>query len=130
MIPADRPAYPPSPPSGPARYPGTVDIGSRASGKRYKTMHVLSALPTLLIIWAVVTVAFLLLIAYRGQITRYEEDQLFLNGAHSNEENQQNEIIRKVNRLAPFVRLLGGATGVITAGIIGLFIYDAWQKFQ
>jgi hypothetical protein len=93
-------------------------------------MHPLSALPTLLIIWAVVTVAFLLLIAYRGQITRYEEDQLFLNGAHSNEENQQNEIIRKVNRLAPFVRLLGGATGVITAGIIGLFIYDAWQKFQ
>jgi hypothetical protein len=93
-------------------------------------MHVLSALPTLLIIWAVVTVAFLLLIAYRGQITRYEEDQLFLNGAHSNEETQQNEIIRKVNRLAPFVRLLGGATGVITAGIIGLFIYDAWQHFQ
>jgi hypothetical protein len=93
-------------------------------------MHVLSALPTLLIIWAVVTVAFLLLIAYRGQITRYEEDQLFLNGAHSNEETQQNEIIRKVNRLAPFVRILGGATGVITAGIIGLFIYDAWQKFQ
>jgi hypothetical protein len=93
-------------------------------------MNVFSMLPTLLIIWAVVTVSFLLLIAYRGQITRYEEDQLFLNGAHSNEENQQNEIVRKVNRLAPFVRLLGGATGVVTAGILGLFIYDAWQKFQ
>ena len=93
-------------------------------------MHVLSALPTMLIIWAVVTVAFLLLLAYRGQITRYEEDQLFLNGSHSNEENQQTEIIRKVNRLAPFVRLLGGATSVITVGIIGLFVYDAWQKFQ
>jgi hypothetical protein len=93
-------------------------------------MNVLSALPTLLIIWAVVTVAFLLLLAYRGQITRYEEDQLFLNGAHSNEETQQNEIIRKVNRLAPFVRFLGGATSLITVGIIGIFIYDAWQKFQ
>jgi hypothetical protein len=93
-------------------------------------MNVFSMLPTLLIIWAVVTVSFLLLIAYRGQITRYEEDQLFLNGAHSNEENQQNEIVRKVNRIAPFVRLLGGATGVVTAGILGLFIYDAWQKFQ
>jgi hypothetical protein len=84
----------------------------------------------MLIIWAVVTVAFLLLIAYRGQITRYEEDQLFLNGAHSNEEDQQHEIIRKVNRLAPFIRLLGGATSLITVGIIGLFVYDAWQKFQ
>lgn len=93
-------------------------------------MNVLSALPTLLIIWAVVTVAFLLLLAYRGQITRYEEDQLFLNGAHSNEETQQNEIIRKVNRLAPFVRFLGGATSLITVGIIGIFVYDAWQKFQ
>jgi hypothetical protein len=93
-------------------------------------MNVLSALPTMLIIWAVVTVAFLLLLAYRGQITRYEEDQLFLNGSHSNEENQQNEIIRKVNRLAPFVRFLGGATSLITVGIIGIFIYDAWQKFQ
>ena len=93
-------------------------------------MHVPPALQTLLIIWAVVTVAFLLLIAYRGQITRYEEDQLFLNGAHSNEENQQHEIIRKVNRLAPFIRLLGGATSLITLGIIGFFIYDAWQKFQ
>jgi hypothetical protein len=93
-------------------------------------MNVLSALPTMLIIWAVVTVAFLLLLAYRGQITRYEEDQLFLNGAHTNEENQQNEIVRKVNRLAPFVRFLGGATSLITVGIIGLFVYDAWQKFQ
>jgi hypothetical protein len=93
-------------------------------------MNVLSALPTMLIIWAVVTVAFLLLLAYRGQITRYEEDQLFLNGSHSNEETQQNEIVRKVNRLAPFVRFLGGATSLITVGIIGLFVYDAWQKFQ
>ncbi len=93
-------------------------------------MHVLSALPTMLIIWGVVTLAFLLLLAYRGQITRYEEDQLFLNGDHSNEETQQTEIIRKVNRLAPFVRFLGGATSVITLGIIGMFVYDAWQKFQ
>jgi hypothetical protein len=84
----------------------------------------------MLVIWGVVTLAFLLLLAYRGQITRYEEDQLFLNGAHSNEENQQSEIIRKVNRLAPFVKLLGGATSVITLGIIGMFVYDAWQKFQ
>lgn len=84
----------------------------------------------MLIIWGVVTVAFLLLLAYRGQITRYEEDQLFLNGAHSNEENQQHEIVRKVNRLAPFVRLLGGATSLVTLGIIGMFVYDAWQKFQ
>ena len=93
-------------------------------------MTTMSIIPTMLVIWAVVTVCFLLLLAYRGQITRYEEDQLFLNGAHSNEEVQQNEIIRKVNRLAPFIRILGGAASLVTLSIVGLFAYDAWQHFK
>ena len=93
-------------------------------------MNVLSAIPTMLIIWAIVTVAFLILLAYRGQITRYEEDQLFLNGANANEEREQTEIIRKVNRLAPFVRILGGAASLITVSIVGLWVFDAWQRFK
>ena len=93
-------------------------------------MHTLTALPTMIIIWAVVTVAFLLLLAYRSQITRYEEDQLFLNGANSNEENEQHEIVRKVNRLAPYVRILGGAASLVTISIVGLWMYDAWQRLK
>jgi hypothetical protein len=93
-------------------------------------MNVINAIPTMLIIWAVVTVCFLLLLAYRSQITRYEEDQLFLNGSHSNEEQQQHEIVRKLDRIAPLVRVLGGATGLVTASILGLFMYDAYLKFQ
>jgi cyanate permease len=90
----------------------------------------LSALPAMLIIWAVVTVCFLLLLAYRGQITRYEEDQLFLNDAHTNEEKEQNEIVRKVNRLAPLIRVFGGAASLATLCIVGLFAYDAWQHLK
>ena len=93
-------------------------------------MQTLTALPTMIIIWAIVTVAFLLLLAYRGQITRYEEDQLFLNGGQSHEETEQTEIIRKVNRLAPYVRLLGGAASLVTVSIIGLWVYDAWQRLR
>ena len=90
----------------------------------------LSALPTMLIIWAVVTVCFLLLLAYRGQITRYEEDQLFLNGAQSNEEKEQSEIVRKVNRISPLIRIFGGAASIATLSIVGLFAYDAWQHLK
>jgi hypothetical protein len=93
-------------------------------------MNTLSAITTMLIIWAVVTLSFLLLLAYRSQITRYEEDQLFLNGSNSNEQNEQNEIVRKVNRLAPFVRILGGATTLATMSIVGLWMYDAWQRLK
>ena len=84
----------------------------------------------MLVIWAVVTVTFLLLLAYRGQITRYEEDQLFLNGSHSNEEMQQTEIARKLNRIGPIIRIIGGAASLVTVSIVGLYMYDAWQHFK
>ena len=93
-------------------------------------MNVLHAIPTMLVIWAVVTVSFLILLAYRGQITRYEEDQLFLNGSNANEEQEQTEIIRKVNRIAPFVRILGGAASLVTVSIVGMWVFDAWQRFK
>jgi hypothetical protein len=86
--------------------------------------------PTILIIWAIVTLAFLLLIAYRSQITRYEEDQLFLTGGESHEQQEQNEIVRKVQRLAPYVRVLGGAASLVTFGIVGLWAYDAWLRLK
>ena len=93
-------------------------------------MNSLTAIPTMLIIWAIVVISFLLLLAYRSQITRYEEDQLFLNSANSNEENEQHEIVRKVQRIAPYVRILGGAVSLVTVSIVGLWMYDAWQRFN
>ena len=90
-------------------------------------MSTLSALPTLLVIWGAVTICFLLLIAYRSQVTRYEEDQLFLSDIRSNEQQLQGEIVRKVTKIQPFVRVFGVAAAVMTAGIIGIFTYDAWQ---
>jgi hypothetical protein len=90
-------------------------------------MTVMDAIPVLLIIWAAIAACFLGLLAYKGQLTRYEEDQLFLNETVSHEQQLQSEIIRKVTKLTPFVRVFGIASAVMTAGIVGIFTYDAWQ---
>ena len=90
----------------------------------------MSALPVLLIVWAVFAACFLALLSYKGQLTRYEEDQLFLNETVSHEQQVQSEIVRKVNRIAPFVRVFGVAAAVMTAGIVGIFTYDAWQHLR
>jgi hypothetical protein len=90
----------------------------------------MSAIPVLLIVWGIIAACFLALLAYRGQLTRYEEDQLFLSASESNEQREQNEIVRKVNRLSPLIRVLGVATAALTVGIIGIFTYDAWQRLQ
>ena len=84
----------------------------------------------MLIVWAVIAACFLALLAYRGQLTRYEEDQLFLNETESNEQREQSEIVRKVNKIQPFVRAFGVAAAAMTAGIVGIFTYDAWQHLK
>ena len=90
----------------------------------------MSYLPVLLIVWAAIAACFLALLAYRGQLTRYEEDQLFLTDAHSVEQDEQTEIIRKVNKIRPMVNLFGYAAALMTIGIVGLFTYDAWQHLR
>jgi hypothetical protein len=90
----------------------------------------MDSIPVLLIIWAAISACFLGLLAYKGQLTRYEEDQLFLSDIRSNEQQAQGEIIRKVTKIQPFVRVFGVAAAVMTAGIIGIFTYDAWQHLK
>ncbi len=84
-----------------------------------------SAVPTLLIIWATLVACFVGLLTYRGQLTRYEDDQLFLAENNPDGERQQYDIVRWVNQVQPFVRLFGGAAGVLTAGIVGIWVADA-----
>jgi hypothetical protein len=90
----------------------------------------MSFIPVMLIVWAVIAACFLALLAYRGQLTRYEEDQLFLSESESNEQREQSEIVRKVNKIQPFVRAFGVAAAAMTAGIVGIFTYDAWQHLK
>jgi hypothetical protein len=67
--------------------------------------------PILLTIWAALAVCFIGLLMYRGQLTRYEDDQLFLNDdANSSEKELQTKIVQRVNRIEP--------------------VYDAWRRIQ
>lgn len=85
----------------------------------------------LLAVWAALAVCFLALLVYRGQLTRYEDEQLFLNEEVQTEEQKaQQDLIRKVNKLTPIVNLFGGAAGLLTASIIGVYVWNAWQQLK
>ena len=92
----------------------------------------MNALPVLIVIWAVLTGLFLALLAYNATITRYEENQLFLDDASANaiEQQQQNSILRKVNKLVPAIRTLGVLSAIFTVLIIVIYTWDCWQKLQ
>ncbi len=90
----------------------------------------MNALPVLIVIWAVFTGLFLALLAYNATLTRYEENQLFLDEINANEKEQQTTIVRKIHKTTPYIRALGSVSALMTIAIIAIYTWDAWQKIQ
>jgi hypothetical protein len=88
----------------------------------------MSAMPILWIVWAGVAVILLILLGYRGTLTRYEEDQIFLDEAGSHQAQEQGAILLKIQKVRPYVQLAVGATCLMSACILGLYIWDAVQR--
>jgi hypothetical protein len=78
----------------------------------------------LVIAWGAVGAVLLVLLGYRGTLTRYEEDQIFLSDAVSMESQQQNDIQRKLLAIRPFLVVMVWAIGLLTAVILGVFVKD------
>ena len=75
-------------------------------------------------VWGVLTGALVILLIYRSTLTMREDDQLFLDDTKSALEQEQAEIMAKVNKLSPFVKVLGAASGLMFLILAGMFIYQ------
>jgi len=84
----------------------------------------MSPLIWLLIVWGVLTAILIVLLIYRSTLTMQEDDQLFLNESESHMQTEQTELLIKVNRITPIVKILGAVSGVMILVIAGLFIYQ------
>ena len=78
----------------------------------------------LLIAWGVLTAILIILLIYRSTLTMHEDDQLFLNESDTHMELEQAEVLSKVNRIGPYVKVLGTVSGVMILVIAGIFIYQ------
>jgi len=90
----------------------------------------MGAMLILWIVWAGVVAILLILLGYRGTLTRYEEDQIFLDECSNHQKNEQAEILAKVNKIQPFVRIATGATCVLSACILGIYVWDAVRQIM
>jgi len=85
----------------------------------------MSAVPVMWIVWAGVTLILLILLGYRGTLTMHEEDQLFLASNGSNQEQEQNALLLKVQKITPWVRVAIAATCLMSAVIIAYYVTEA-----
>jgi len=86
-------------------------------------------IPVLWIAWGVFADILLSLLLYRGTITRYEDDQLFLDDISERQHKENDAILHKLAKIQPFLRVFTGVTSILTAAIIGIYAWDAIKTF-
>jgi len=84
----------------------------------------MSPLIGLLVVWGVLTAILIILLIYRSTLTMHEDDQLFLNESDTHMEQEQAEVLSKVNKIGPYVKVLGAVSGVLILVIAGIYLYQ------
>jgi hypothetical protein len=78
----------------------------------------------LLVAWGILTGILIILLIYRSTLTMHEDDSIFLNETESQMQKDQVEVLAKMRKLGPIVKVLGALSGVMILVIAGLFIYQ------
>ena len=88
------------------------------------------SLTWLLASWGGLTVILIVLLIYRSTLTMHEDDQLFLDDSEAHMAKDQSELMAKVNKVTPIVKILGAVSGLMFLVIAGLFIYQGLTQVQ
>lgn len=84
----------------------------------------MSPMVGLLIAWGILTTILIVLLIYKSTLTMHEDDSIFLNETESQMQKDQTEILAKMRKIAPIVKVLGAVSGAMFLVIIGLFLYQ------
>ena len=82
-----------------------------------------------LIAWCCVTAVLVVTLIYRSLVSMKEEDQIFLDPAESKLQQEQEEILRKIQRIDPYAKGLGVASAGLLLVSGGVFMYEALSRF-
>lgn len=78
----------------------------------------------LLIAWGVLTAILIILLIYKSTLTMHEDDSIFLHETESQMHKDQMDVLVKMKKIAPIVKVLGALSGLMILIIAGLFIYQ------
>jgi multisubunit Na+/H+ antiporter MnhB subunit len=75
-------------------------------------------------------IGLIVLMIYKSTLTMHEDDQLFLDDANSHLQEEQTELLTKVNKLTIPVRVFSIGSGVFLLAFLALLIYQKLNEVQ
>ena len=83
-----------------------------------------------LAVWGVITAVLIILLIYRSTLAMHEDDQLFLDDANSHMQEEQTELLTKVNKLTVPMRVFSIGSGVFLLAFLAMLIYQKLNEVQ
>ena len=74
--------------------------------------------------WGALTAVLIVVLIYKSTLSMHEDDSIMLNDTGSQMQKDQAEVLAKMRKLTPIVRILGALSGLMILVIAGLFIYQ------
>ena len=81
-------------------------------------------------VFGIFAVGLIVLLIYKSTLTMHEDDQLFLDEANSHLQEEQTELLTKVNRLTIPVRIFSIGSGVFLLAFVAMLIYTKLNEVQ
>jgi hypothetical protein len=86
--------------------------------------------PVMWSVWGALVLIMAVLFIYRSNLSKNEEDQVFLDDAFSHERTAQAAIVAKINRVQPLIRAAMALVGVATVVVVGYYLFDIFKQFK
>lgn len=86
-------------------------------------MHGAGAVGIMLIVWAVLTAVWIVLLIYRSVHMADESEQLFLSQREEPRAREQQEVIHRERRVGAFLYAFGIASIVLLVSIVGVWVW-------
>ena len=86
--------------------------------------------PVMWAVWSLFVLFTAAMYIYRSNLTKDEEDQIFLDDSFDHEKAAQAAIVAKVNKIQPLLRLGLWLVGVASVFVVGYYIIDIINQFK
>ncbi|MGB9232896.1 MAG: hypothetical protein WCC04_00655 [Terriglobales bacterium] len=78
----------------------------------------------LLVAWGILTGILIILMIYKSTLSMHEDDSIVLNETESQMQKDHAEVLNKMRKITPILKILGALSGAMILIIAGLFIYQ------
>lgn len=86
--------------------------------------------PVMWVVWSLIVVFTAALYIYRSNLTKDEEDQIFLDDSFQHEQTAQAAIVAKVNKIQPILRLSLWLVGIASLFVLAYYVMDMINQFK